>query len=107
MGIAQETLSRPCLERSFREATLAEDREHVISYAVSHPEFFKVMLLEPPPDLAYPHWRLTLDVEDDYSLMTRLYEVTRGAAATMSVSEIIKVIRRNPDLLRLAEGVPS
>jgi spore coat polysaccharide biosynthesis protein SpsF len=106
-GIAQETFSRACLERSFREATLAEEREHVIYYAVNRPEIFKVIFLDPPHGLELPHWRLTLDTEADYSLMTGLYDVTRGAAAAMSVGEIIAVVRSHPDLLRLAEGPPA
>jgi spore coat polysaccharide biosynthesis protein SpsF len=105
-GIPQETLSRRCLERSFREATAAAEREHVIYYALNHPEIFKVVLLDPPADLEFPHWRLTLDTEADYSLMTRLYEITRGAVATMSLGEIIALVRGDPDLLRLVEEAP-
>jgi spore coat polysaccharide biosynthesis protein SpsF len=106
-GIAQETFSRACLERSFREARLAEEREHVIYYAINHPEIFKVIFLDPPHDLELPHWRLTLDTEADYALMTGLYEVTHRAAAKMPVGEIIAVVRSHPDLLRLAEGPPA
>jgi spore coat polysaccharide biosynthesis protein SpsF len=106
-GIGQETLSFSALERSWLEATQPEEREHVIYYVTEHPDLFRVLILDPPAELALPDWRLTLDTEADYRLFSQLFCLTDGEVMHMSAREIIELVRQCPSLLEIAQNRPS
>jgi spore coat polysaccharide biosynthesis protein SpsF (cytidylyltransferase family) len=100
-GLAQETISREALEVSWRDATDPDDREHVITYAASHPELFEVVVLEAPSELCLPAWRITLDEDEDLRLLRRLGEISSGTVFELPGGEIIELIRGDPQLTAL------
>jgi spore coat polysaccharide biosynthesis protein SpsF len=101
-GLAQETISGDALEASWRDATDRDDREHVITYAAARPERFKVVVLPAPDELRLPGWRITLDADDDLTMLRRLVEVSSGTVFGLPAGEIVELIRGDPQLAALA-----
>ena len=105
-GLPAETISRAALARAWREAALPYDREHVTPYVFTHPEEFDVVMLQPPPALALPNWRLTLDDAHDLELLRALHDVTGGAAFDLGADRLVEIVAGDPHLLELATRRP-
>ena len=74
LGTGIEIFTFAALEQSWREGKEPHHREHVDEYVGDHPELFRVGLVEAPPALRRPHYRITLDTEDDLGLLREIYE---------------------------------
>lgn len=105
-GLPSETISRSALGRAWREAALPYEREHVTPYVFNHPHEFSVVLLQPPPALALPDWRLTLDDAHDLTLLRALHDVTGGAAFDLTAEQLVEIVAGDPHLLELATRRP-
>lgn len=83
-GISAELLRRDALTVCGAEATARREREHVTVYLYEHPELFSCLRIEPPPELAHPEVRLTLDTRTDYVRLAGLFagdpELDAGSA---------------------------
>ena len=52
-----------------------DDLEHVgFRYLVEHPDDFRIIGMRPPPELSQSDWRVTVDEQSDYEVMSQLYE---------------------------------
>lgn len=102
-GLAQEAFSVEILERAWSEATLPDEREHVMFYYVTRrPDRFKVVILPPPAGLELPDWRLTLDTPEDFELLEGLFEATGGELFDLTSLQIVDAVARSPRLHALA-----
>lgn len=101
-GFAQETFSATALERVWKEATLPYDREHVGPYVFGTPSKFRTIMLPPPPEIARPELRITLDTEQDFELLEGLYHATAGTVFDLTGPEIVAAVAESPRLLALA-----
>lgn len=79
-------------------------REHVTSFIVRNPSLFRIKKMEAPQHLCRPHYRLTVDTEEDLRLLriiySRLYE-----GAPIPLQEAIRLLDSEPHLLKINEGV--
>jgi spore coat polysaccharide biosynthesis protein SpsF (cytidylyltransferase family) len=71
-GYDAECMSLSALERAWIEATEQTDREHVTPYLWRQPEEFKLGGLKSAVD--YSSSRLTLDNEEDFQLIQKIYQ---------------------------------
>jgi spore coat polysaccharide biosynthesis protein SpsF (cytidylyltransferase family) len=102
-GVAQEVFTAEALERVWRDATLPDEREHVmVHYVTRHPDRFEIVMLPPPAGLELPSWRLTLDDAEDFELLEGLFDATDGALFGLDCVEIVGVVAGSPRLLELA-----
>ena len=102
-GLMQEVFSAELLERAWREATLPDEREHVMVYYVTRRAGeFKIVWLPPPAGLELPNWRLTLDTPQDFELLEGLFDVTTGELFDLTAEQIVAAVARDPELLSRA-----
>lgn len=89
------------LKKSWKEAKLASEREHVTMYIKNHPELFKMQNLECPiQGIGTKRW--TLDEDEDYELISAIYQHFISQAREDFVTEdILGFLEENPELEQL------
>lgn len=71
-GLDTEVFSFEALERAFNQARLQNEREHVTPYIWDNPHEFSLGYYK--NDVDYSNYRWTLDTEEDYKLIKKIYE---------------------------------
>jgi spore coat polysaccharide biosynthesis protein SpsF len=94
-GMDYEIFSAARLLRAAAEATLPADREHVTSYLHQN-RTGDVKLLNLPWSGGGSQYRLTLDTQDDRTLLTTLIE--QYDAADLDCAGLVAVMDRHPEL---------
>lgn len=101
-GMDFEIFSFKMLMEAQALATQNFEREHVSPYFYkSHPEKFK--LVDFLNDSDHSGYRLTVDEADDFKLMELL--IGQYGCAEKSVSEIVRVLERHPELAKINQWV--
>jgi len=71
-GAATEAMTATALAKAQVAAQESQHREHVTLYIKEHPDQFIVSLLDPPPAVRRPDFRVTVDTPEDFTAMERL-----------------------------------
>ncbi|MCF6465226.1 cytidylyltransferase domain-containing protein [Clostridium sp. Cult2] len=95
-GLDTEVFSFEALEKAFNEATLQRDKEHVTPYIWDNPNKFSLGNYK--NNVNYSHLRWTLDTEEDYELISRVYKELFNNEHTFYFREIIELVERKPEL---------
>jgi spore coat polysaccharide biosynthesis protein SpsF len=92
-GSGVEVIDRGALEKSHRLARDPFEREHITQYMYRHSSRFTLVEGVPDQEMKRPDIRLTVDTEEDYEKMCRIYDALyRGAP--ISVQDAISYIDR-------------
>ncbi|CAH1195724.1 8-amino-3,8-dideoxy-manno-octulosonate cytidylyltransferase [Paenibacillus auburnensis] len=95
-GYDVEVFSMKVLEQTFKEAGNAAEREHVTLYLYQHPEVFRLGQVKHSKDLS--SYRLTVDTEEDFELMSRLITALCGKRREgFTLDDVITLLQENPD----------
>lgn len=97
-GFDFEVFSAAALRDADARATDSADREHVTPY-INRDRSGRTVLSSITRDVDASQYRVTLDTAEDFTLIAALIE-EHGAAA-LSASEIITVLDRHPELVKL------
>ena len=98
-GLDCQVFSLSALERAWREAALASEREHVGPYIVNHPEFFHLGSLERFKGLAHHRW--TLDEPRDLAFLESVFQLLqRSDGKHFLTQDLLDLLAREPGLLR-------
>lgn len=97
-GLDIEVFRFSALEKSFQEAQLSSEREHVTPYIWKNPELFKVASLEFDQNLSY--WRWTVDKADDLQFVRAVYQEFINQPL-VPFTEIISFLERNPKIVEI------
>lgn len=95
-GLDAECFSFAALERAWLDAKKPSDREHVTPYIWLRPEVFKLGVLKSEKD--FSHLRLTVDNEEDFKLISKIYEALYSQNNRFSLSDVLECLRKCPDL---------
>lgn len=95
--IALRTDALRIAEQETREN--AYHREHGTTFLYQHPERFRIAHLPTPEALRCPGFNATINVEDDYRFIERLYELLAPTKPAFSAQEAMEFIRATPELL--------
>lgn len=93
-GMDVEVFSFKNLKRARREAVLPSHREHVTFYFWQNQNIFKINYVKNDKNLS--DYRLTLDYQEDYLLLKKIYEHFKNYDFTMQ--EIIDYLDINPKI---------
>ena len=99
-GLDTEVLGIETLERAWREATLASDREHVTTYVRNHPTLFRLANVENDEDLSAMRW--TVDEPEDLEFVRTVFAEIRSASFGMT--EVLRLLGNNPELSEVNSG---
>jgi len=100
-GLDIEVFSFHALERAWREAVLASDREHVTPYIWRQPEMFRCANVKLGRDLSHLRW--TIDYDEDLRFTREVYaRLYRGQIFGME--EILALIENEPWLSGINAG---
>jgi len=104
-GMDTEAFSFGALERSFKEASLPYEKEHVTPYIYTHKSKFRVTQVESPSSMFFPSWRLTLDTKEDYAFLCSVYDELYCRNLDFSLQDIVSLIKKKPWLLYVNEKI--
>lgn len=93
LGFGTEVYRSEVLMEASKEAKRKEEREHVSLFIKEKPGRYEVAYLKPDRELISDH-RLTLDTEDDYARLDRLYETFYRDEAIVDCKEVIRFLDR-------------
>ena len=100
-GLDCEAMKFSALEKSWREAELKYEREHVTQYILRHPEIFKVKNYFYPVDLSYMRW--TLDEPRDYEFIKTVIDGI--GKDDFDMKDVLDFIEKNPRLLEINSSI--
>ncbi|KEH88686.1 MULTISPECIES: cytidylyltransferase domain-containing protein [Clostridium] len=103
-GLDVEVFSFEALERAFVEAKSNSDREHVTPYIWSNPNDFKIGQYINEKD--YSHLRWTLDTEEDFQLINKIYEqLYYKLGNDFYMKDILKLYETHKDLYDINKDI--
>lgn len=97
-GLDTEIVSRSALEKAHREATAADEREHVTLHIYRRPESFRCLPVLPSDSADHSHLRWTLDTLDDYRFLHAVFERLGPLGDTASMNDVIALLAKEPSL---------
>ena len=94
-GLDVEVFSFAALERAWKEASQATEREHVTPY-LKRPERFKLGSLESSEDLSACKW--SVDTDRDLAFAREVYSRLSSNGRIFPWNEILELVRKEPAL---------
>ena len=98
-GLDAEIFTFDVLEQTFREAQQPYEREHVTPYIYQHPEIFSLHGETNDEDLSAYRW--TLDTEEDWKLISEIYNALYREGDIFSTAEVLKLLDKRPELMEI------
>jgi spore coat polysaccharide biosynthesis protein SpsF len=98
-GLDVEVYSMAALERSWHEAKLLSEREHVFPYIQNNQGRFKIINFKQEKD--YSHLRWTIDYECDYDMTKEVYNHLYDKNNIFLQEEIIALLKDHPEIARI------
>lgn len=100
-GLDLEIIRFDALKRSWKEARLSSEREHVTQYVHKHPELFTIQNFVCPIS-GISNFRWTLDEPEDYMLIKEIYQhfLERGNEYFLT-EDILELLKERPELSKL------
>ncbi len=95
-GLDCEALTFAALERTWREAALRSEREHVTLYLKNHPERFGMLRIDNPADEGAI--RITVDEPDDFFVVKAVFEALYPADAAFGFDAVRAWLRAHPGI---------
>jgi len=73
LGMGVEIVETAALEEAYAQSGCGYEREHVTPYIYNNADKYKIVKPKAPPHYQLSEARVTLDTEDDYSNLQRIY----------------------------------
>ena len=106
IGSSYEIINIETLEKSHKQGLKKHRSELCSLYVFEHQKFFKIQALLPPKDLRNPSLRLTVDTPEDLTLARIIYKKLGNKLKPISLSEIIKLLKKYPQLITINSEIP-
>lgn len=105
-GLDTEVINFDALEKAHFQAGQAFEREHVCPYIYkTNPQMFKISSVEAPAPMSAPDIRVTLDTEDDYTLLCAVFDCLYPKNEFFGAEDIVRLFREKPWLKAINEKV--
>lgn len=102
IGLDTEVCSFAGLERAWKEAQQAFEREHVMPYFYDQEGRFKVVVVDSEED--YGAYRWTVDTAEDLRLLREIFGRFNGDD-TFTWLDVLNLVQREPELLAINASV--
>ena len=104
-GLDAEAVSFKTLEDVYNNADRAEDKEHVTFYIERNAGDYKIEQIESPRKLYAPDIRITLDTEEDYCLLSFVYDYLYIKDKPFTAYDIVKLFKEKPWLKLITKKI--
>ncbi|WP_207205300.1 cytidylyltransferase domain-containing protein [Methanolobus psychrotolerans] len=81
------------------------DHEHVSIYIYEHPERYRLKNMESDEEVYWPDLAVTLDTQEDYELIGRIFEELYPHNPEFSASDVVKLLRDKPELVLINKQI--
>ncbi len=100
-GLDLEIIKFKALEKAWREADKASEREHVTRYLILHPELFKLQdFVSESGNFGEKRW--TVDEPEDFEFVKKIYgHFIRKGTENFGYRDILAYLKKNPELEQL------
>ena len=97
-----EVMSIDCLERAWNEASRPLELEHTTPYIWENPDKFSIgnVVWETGFDYSLSH-RLTIDYEEDYQFIKRVFEELYPQKNSFSIDDILALLASKPEIYQI------
>jgi len=104
-GLDIEIFSFASLEKSWTEAKLQSEREHVTQYIRKRPELFRIKAFDcPTPGISHHRW--TVDEPEDFEVIRAVFEHFYGIGLPdFTYLDILAFLESRPDIMRLNAAI--
>jgi spore coat polysaccharide biosynthesis protein SpsF (cytidylyltransferase family) len=103
-GMGLEVFSFAALEKTWKQAKLKSEREHVTTFIWKNKDIFKIKELEMQID--YSHIRITVDERADFEIVKAIFEHFYSASKSVfGMQEIINFLNKNKDVYDLNKHI--
>jgi spore coat polysaccharide biosynthesis protein SpsF len=96
-GLDVEVIRFAALERTWREAGLPSEREHVTPYIYHHPELFRLKSVEQAENMSCLRW--TVDEPADFVFVERVYAELYPINPAFAMNDVLALLEKQPELL--------
>ncbi len=98
-GMDVEVFSFTALERAWKEAKLASEREHVTPFLYNHPELFRTKNVYANTDTSAI--RLTVDTAEDLALARKIHRALSEKKESFGLQDILTLLKWHPELTEM------
>jgi spore coat polysaccharide biosynthesis protein SpsF (cytidylyltransferase family) len=98
-GLDIEVYSFAAMERSWKEAKLLSEREHVFPYIQNNPDKFKIVNFKQEKD--YSHFRWTIDHACDFEMTKKIYEFLYNKKQVFLQDDILNLLKEHPEIAEM------
>jgi spore coat polysaccharide biosynthesis protein SpsF len=105
MGFDTEVMSAAALYEAEQRGSDRYEREHVTPFIWRRPQEFPSVLVDARPDRR--HWRLVVDTEEDYRLVSAVYDALYPQNPYFGDTEMRALLESRSELLALNAHIPS
>lgn len=102
-GLDTEVFSFSCLQRVYKAAKTAREREHVTIFMHEHPERFRLISVENDVDLSGMRW--TVDEEADLRFVKEIYKRLSARGNFFLTNDVLKILELEPEIKQINKEV--
>lgn len=102
-GLDCEIMTFNALERAYKQASKAYQREHVTPYIYENPHEFRVKSFENVKDES--QYRLTVDTRDDLELIRSLVKLASHHNDLFDYKKILQILKEHPYLIEINQHI--
>ncbi len=97
-GLDTSVFSFSVLKKTWKNAKLKSEREHVVPYIIKNKQKFKIFNYKNSQDLSHLRW--TVDEKADLKFVRKIYSLMKPKKIFYT-ENILHLIRKNPSLLKI------
>ena len=97
-GLDAEVFNFDVLGKTYKNATAGYEKEHVTPYIYKNPSKFNIIQVEAPRELYAPDVRVTLDTEEDYALLSLVFDHLYKEKRYFTSYDLINLFKKEPSL---------
>jgi spore coat polysaccharide biosynthesis protein SpsF len=96
VGTTSEIFSYQALENAYLTIQEKYHREHIVTAFTEYPDHYRSYIYDADDEYKYPALRLTLDTQEDYELLVRIFESFDCSNDEIPLIEVIELLKTNP-----------
>lgn len=100
-GLDTECFSFNVLKKTWKEAKLKSEREHVTPHIWKNPDKFKIGIVHNHNKTKMNHLRWSVDYNDDLDFVRQIYSNLYSKKKIFIMKDIISLLKKKPDLVMI------